>query len=377
LQAGKTYYTSFDYDLGTCVGAAYHVDFLNFGQYIQFNGTSGSFNGIPPFTAPNSGTFALEFFVHSNLVNVCEARIRNLQVYYIDTVSVTEYCDTVYVGGWRYGFGNQERADEISGKRGGGYTAEFWEYNPLTGRRSNRDPLFPIYAWQSPYATFNNSPIWFRDPLGLEGEDPNKQVPKGAPENPSEGDRYTSENGRTWEYWKNDEGGGEWARYDGKTPEVVIYPEAKKAEFKKEYERIYNNEHSIMGQFFGDMTGWGVRPFYDPLKDHPDHPMRKSWEYRRAQVEAANDIVNGVLQVGTLPLGGGLGGSVRTAALSFFAGAVPSFVGQLNANSRNIGDVDWISVGASGVGGIFKNPWMGATVATTFDAMFDYNTKFK
>jgi RHS repeat-associated protein len=69
----------------------------------------------------------------------------------------------------RYGFNGQEKVDEIAP---GHYTAEFWEYNSKIGRRWNIDPI--TYPWQSTYSCFNNNPIFFIDPLGLQGEDPKK-----------------------------------------------------------------------------------------------------------------------------------------------------------------------------------------------------------
>lgn len=42
-------------------------------------------------------------------------------------------------------------------------------YDSRIGRRWEIDPVF--YHWQSPYAAFNNNPIYFADPSGLEGED--------------------------------------------------------------------------------------------------------------------------------------------------------------------------------------------------------------
>jgi hypothetical protein len=81
-----------------------------------------------------------------------------------------KHCEPVYGGSYRYGMNAQERADEISGKKGGGYTAEFWEYNPLLGRRWNIDPLFKNFPWQSPYAAFDNNPIVNNDPKGAAAE---------------------------------------------------------------------------------------------------------------------------------------------------------------------------------------------------------------
>lgn len=46
----------------------------------------------------------------------------------------------------------------------GSYTAEFWQYDSRLGRRWNTDPV--VDASQSPYACFNNNPIFFSDPNG-------------------------------------------------------------------------------------------------------------------------------------------------------------------------------------------------------------------
>jgi len=70
---------------------------------------------------------------------------------------------------YRYGMNGQEHDDEIAS---GIYTAEYWEYDSRIGRRWNIDPV--IKSWESPYATFNNNPIYFSDPSGLEGEKPNE-----------------------------------------------------------------------------------------------------------------------------------------------------------------------------------------------------------
>lgn len=73
-----------------------------------------------------------------------------------------EVADTVY----RFGFNGQEKVNEIAGV-GNHTTAPFWEYDTRLGRRWNLDPV--TYSWQSTYATFNNNPIIFVDPLGLFG----------------------------------------------------------------------------------------------------------------------------------------------------------------------------------------------------------------
>ena len=40
----------------------------------------------------------------------------------------------------------------------------FWEYDPLTARRWNRDPV--VKPWESPYAAFGNNSIWKTDENG-------------------------------------------------------------------------------------------------------------------------------------------------------------------------------------------------------------------
>ena len=75
--------------------------------------------------------------------------------------SSTEGGSSIY----RYGFNGQEHSDEIRGD-GNSYTAEFWEYDPRTGRRWNVDPVFKDY--ESPYVVMGNNPIWNIDPDGAD-----------------------------------------------------------------------------------------------------------------------------------------------------------------------------------------------------------------
>jgi RHS repeat-associated protein len=71
------------------------------------------------------------------------------------------------VGAYRYGFNGQEKETELDEST---TSAEYWMYDGRLGRRWNVDPMTKKYGWQSPYATFNNNPIFFNDPSGLEGE---------------------------------------------------------------------------------------------------------------------------------------------------------------------------------------------------------------
>ena len=66
-----------------------------------------------------------------------------------------------YTGSYRYGMNTQEKDDEIAQ---GIYSALYWEYDSRLGRRWNIDPV--TQPAQSPYACFDNNPIFFNDILG-------------------------------------------------------------------------------------------------------------------------------------------------------------------------------------------------------------------
>jgi RHS repeat-associated protein len=72
-------------------------------------------------------------------------------------------------GEYRYGFGGHEKDDEVKGS-GNHYSFADYGYDPRLGRRWQIDPKTHKYPWISPYATFNNNPIFFVD---INGEDPN------------------------------------------------------------------------------------------------------------------------------------------------------------------------------------------------------------
>ncbi len=67
-------------------------------------------------------------------------------------------------GRYLFGFNGQLKDNEVYGE-GNGYTAEFWEYDPRIGRRWNVDPI--VFPHQSPYACYNNNPIYYADPNGM------------------------------------------------------------------------------------------------------------------------------------------------------------------------------------------------------------------
>jgi len=76
---------------------------------------------------------------------------------------------------YRYGFNGMEKDDELKGE-GNSLNTEFRQYDPRLGKWLSLDPLMAKYPFQSPYAGFNNNPIYFADPSGLEGDPPVKTI---------------------------------------------------------------------------------------------------------------------------------------------------------------------------------------------------------
>jgi RHS repeat-associated protein len=63
-----------------------------------------------------------------------------------------------------------EKDDEIDNVPGSKYTTEFRGYDPRLGRWLSLDPLEKRYPSMSPYAAYNNNPIYWIDPSGAGGE---------------------------------------------------------------------------------------------------------------------------------------------------------------------------------------------------------------
>nr|WP_246859045.1 hypothetical protein [Chitinophaga sp. XS-30] len=98
-----------------------------------------------------------------SLVDYYVAKIVSAQDYYpFGMLMVGRGFD---VGGYRYGFNGQEKSDEIKGE-GNSYTAEFWEYDPRTGRRLNVDIVAKPY--ESSYLAFGGNPMLNIDPSGAD-----------------------------------------------------------------------------------------------------------------------------------------------------------------------------------------------------------------
>ncbi|MCC7050800.1 MAG: hypothetical protein IT239_03355, partial [Bacteroidia bacterium] len=90
------------------------------------------------------------------------------------------------VGGYRYSHNGQEKENEIAE---GLLSAEYWMYDSRILRRWETDPV--VKEWESPYATFNNNPVLYADPSGLDGKDKGKND-KGKSGGGNNGEKITT-----------------------------------------------------------------------------------------------------------------------------------------------------------------------------------------
>ena len=84
-------------------------------------------------------------------------------------------------GDYRYGYNGMEQDIELKGN-GNSYTTEFRQYDPRLGRWMSLDPMMAKFPSMSPYLAFNNNPVYFVDPMGLEGTpgEPEKKTKDGG-----------------------------------------------------------------------------------------------------------------------------------------------------------------------------------------------------
>jgi RHS repeat-associated protein len=143
-------------------------------------------------------------------------------------------------GSYRFGYNGMEIDKEMSGN-GNSYTTEFRQYDPRLGRWKSLDPLMAHFPWQSPYCAFDNNPVYFVDPLGLEGNGPGGLGgnPNATPAEPEKGYTcYDETHDETLSY----SGNGEWETKYSKIrfPEInsafsdVFYAEQRGAKLNNE-----------------------------------------------------------------------------------------------------------------------------------------------
>jgi RHS repeat-associated protein len=73
-----------------------------------------------------------------------------------------------------------ELDNEVKGN-GNSYTTEFRQYDPRLGRWMSLDPLMMKFPWMSPYVAFDNNPVLYVDPYGLESGNGQSHSMEGEP----------------------------------------------------------------------------------------------------------------------------------------------------------------------------------------------------
>ena len=91
-----------------------------------------------------------------------------VQLYYTQelTVSICEDYDCNY----RYGFNGMEKDDEVKSGKGNTYTTHYRKFDPRLARWLSLDPV--MHHHFSPYITFDDNPIYYKDPTGADGDPP-------------------------------------------------------------------------------------------------------------------------------------------------------------------------------------------------------------
>ena len=145
---------------------------------------TGPFNVNGTFTVPATGTYYIEFYRNTSSTGTCSFTIDNVLLI-SNTYLTVKVCGTP-AEQYAWGHNGQYKDDEIYGP-GNTYTAEYWEYDSRLIRRWNTDPITDI--WQSPYACFNNNPIFFSDPLGLKAHTKTKSKGKETEKNKKQGNK--------------------------------------------------------------------------------------------------------------------------------------------------------------------------------------------
>nr|WP_288837202.1 RHS repeat-associated core domain-containing protein [uncultured Flavobacterium sp.] len=114
---------------------------------------------------------------------------------------------------YRYGYNGMEKNAEMYGE-GNEYSTEFRQYDPRLGRWMSLDPLMADYPSMSPYVAFNDNPVYFVDPLGLEGGKGRRAERKGH--------RAASRNRKRKEAKANEAAEREHQGHKGKIDEIEV-----------------------------------------------------------------------------------------------------------------------------------------------------------
>jgi len=210
-------------------------------------------------------------------------------------------------------YNTQEKVEELGE---GHTTAEFWEYDSRLGRRWNIDPI--TYEWQSSYACFNNNPIYFNDPEGLEGKPDNSK--KGWYKN-NHGDYFYQNDKKTlpigpdlvWEYIKPNavpgDGRGEMknnsyptiedfntkSNYAKSQAEKLAATRAMMARYNAAKRNAANTQGGLRPATLTATTGSSYRP---PVKSQSPRYIPPAFDFGTELIKTTRDIGLGVVELG-------------------------------------------------------------------------------
>ena len=194
LTQGVVYDLSFYLSVGTCSAGTTVSGWRVMNSVGAIITSSNSINGTNTgsFSVPSTGTYYIEFYCTSTGTGACNFILTDVLLTYTSAYTQSTSCTTSTADGYPWGHNGQYKDNEIYGT-GNAYSAEYWEYDARLLRRWNTDPI--EYAWQSTYVCFNNNPINYSDPLGLEGKkDRKKQKSNGESDGKAKKNKIAKKN---------------------------------------------------------------------------------------------------------------------------------------------------------------------------------------
>ena len=167
LTPASEYRVRFDLDYGSSNGEL-QVGYLDGGLFVAQNFIEGTNNFT--FTGLSSTLFVVQYIGAGGPVTFT---LDNVSLQEVITQTVAVACiGFINESDYRFGFNGMEVDNEVSGI-GNSYTTQFRQYDPRLGRWKSLDPLMSKFPWMSPYVGFDNNPIIYTDPYGLNVFQPN------------------------------------------------------------------------------------------------------------------------------------------------------------------------------------------------------------
>jgi RHS repeat-associated protein len=193
VEAGKTYTLNITAQKGTAPNLEVYLFGITPSVYPLTSGANTSIEFTPTTTNANLGIIIRPTLTTGAYnYSVQEVSIESQAHYTAYATMKADYYPfgmqmpgrTLTTSNYRFGYNGMEKDPEMKGD-GNSYTTEFRQYDPRLGRWMSLDPLMMMFPNLSPYCAFDNNPVLFTDPFGLEatnpdgGDDPlGKQVSK-------------------------------------------------------------------------------------------------------------------------------------------------------------------------------------------------------